>query len=270
MHFKYISWLSLVTSRYPLLTITRYLLWLVTSRCVPVVVGLWMALAPLRADSFHSYLSVSSCAKYTKMVRGLLVAPIIYWFVITYAGGTLDYDRLYTSLNLVRPGILWSLNTNIWWTIASKTPLFSSDVYICSTVNFGKVDTDFFNTQLVFPCRVILVVDSKRLFADIVRYVHDAWPPQYIEVISFQYQPVYYPPDRLDMRDMFRTCATERLFLPDILTKEDAVIYLDTDIVFMGPPEQLWYKFYEFNSSQLAAMAPCDNQYGGRYGLNVS
>uniref|UniRef100_A0A6A7G324 UDP-D-xylose:beta-D-glucoside alpha-1,3-D-xylosyltransferase n=1 Tax=Hirondellea gigas TaxID=1518452 RepID=A0A6A7G324_9CRUS len=81
------------------------------------------------------------------------------------------------------------------------------------------------------------------------------------------------------MRNMFRECATERLFLPQMLPTEDALIYLDTDLIFMRPPEELWHHFYNFNEKQVAAMAPCLFHYGtsptsktpyyGRTGLNA-
>ena len=39
--------------------------------------------------------------------------------------------------------------------------------------------------------------------------------------------------DRQDMRTMFRVCATERLFVPDIFPDMDRAIYIDTDLIFM-------------------------------------
>ena len=32
---------------------------------------------------------------------------------------------------------------------------------------------------------------------------------------------------------MFRVCATERLFLPDMLPNMDRAIYIDTDLIFL-------------------------------------
>ena len=39
--------------------------------------------------------------------------------------------------------------------------------------------------------------------------------------------------DREDMRTMFRVCATERLFVPDMFPDMDRAIYIDTDLIFM-------------------------------------
>ena len=44
---------------------------------------------------------------------------------------------------------------------------------------------------------------------------------------------MWYPEDRQDTRTMFRVCATERLFLPDMLPNMDRAIYIDTDLIFL-------------------------------------
>ncbi|KAF2347421.1 Glycosyl transferase family 8, partial [Trinorchestia longiramus] len=126
--------------------------------------------------------------------------------------------------------------------------------------------------------RFVVVADSEKLYSDLVSPV-SAWPPQYREKLSFEYLPVWYPPERAYMRTLFRECATERLFVPSMLPQEDAVIYIDTDFIFMTPPEDLWAEFYHFDAQHTAAMAPCLYHYGtsrnskvpyyGRTGLNA-
>ena len=46
--------------------------------------------------------------------------------------------------------------------------------------------------------------------------------------------------------------STPQELMPD----HDAVLYVDTDILFLRPPEDVWQFFYRFNSSQIAAVAP--------------
>ena len=58
------------------------------------------------------------------------------------------------------------------------------------------------------------------------------------------------------MNELFKPCSTLRFFLPEILEKEEAVIYLDTDLIFLDSPEKLWREFQNFNSSQIIGMAP--------------
>ena len=38
--------------------------------------------------------------------------------------------------------------------------------------------------------------------------------------------------------------------LQSILTEVDALIYVDTDVLFLSPPEHLWNYFRQFNASQ--------------------
>ncbi|EDV29488.1 uncharacterized protein TRIADDRAFT_18350, partial [Trichoplax adhaerens] len=75
--------------------------------------------------------------------------------------------------------------------------------------------------------------------------------------ITYDVLPIQFPADNEDMwKKLFKPCACQRLFLPDILVKTDALIYLDTDILFMRPPEDLWQFFDKLNSTQLAAVSP--------------
>lgn len=36
----------------------------------------------------------------------------------------------------------------------------------------------------------------------------------------------------------------------------DSVLYVDTDVLFLSPPENVWRHFDLMNSTQLAALAP--------------
>ena len=76
---------------------------------------------------------------------------------------------------------------------------------------------------------------------------------------------MWYPEDRMKMKQVFRICATERLFLPLILSEIDAVVYLDTDLIFHTSPRNLWKEFLRFNSEHLSAMAPSLYHYGGPF-----
>ena len=72
---------------------------------------------------------------------------------------------------------------------------------------------------------------------------------------------MWYPEGRYKMKELFRVCASERLFLPAILPEEDAVIYLDTDLIVMVPPSKLWNKFLDFDSEHLTAMSQVLSYY---------
>ena len=73
---------------------------------------------------------------------------------------------------------------------------------------------------------------------------------------------ISYPPGLGEMLDMFRICATARLFIHEMLPEVDAGIFLDTDIVLMDNIRNLWNFFHQFNSLQLMGMAATENYYG--------
>ncbi|KAA0192800.1 hypothetical protein HAZT_HAZT010865 [Hyalella azteca] len=82
-----------------------------------------------------------------------------------------------------------------------------------------------------------------------------AWPTAYKERISFKFLASWYPPEHEDMKGLFRPCSSQRLFLLRLLPEESAVLYMDSDVIFLRPPEELWQIFNEFDERQFAAAA---------------
>jgi len=105
-----------------------------------------------------------------------------------------------------------------------------------------------------------VIADSAKLFSRMVN-ITAAWPAKYKNKVKFIMHDVWYPTERQDMKSMFRVCATERLFIPDMFPAMDRAIYVDTDLIFLRPPEDLWSFFDDFNSAHVAAMAPCLYHY---------
>ncbi|XP_077548345.1 glucoside xylosyltransferase 2-like [Haemaphysalis longicornis] len=84
-----------------------------------------------------------------------------------------------------------------------------------------------------------------------------SWPSSVRRRIRYSVRPLYYPgPNGAEWRNLFKPCASQRLFLPGALAEVDAVIYADSDVLFLSPLEDLWHFFETMNDSQLAAMAP--------------
>lgn len=74
---------------------------------------------------------------------------------------------------------------------------------------------------------------------------------------SFQVIPLTYPTDNADeWQKLFKPCASQRLFLPSVLKDVDSILYVDTDVLFLTPVEDVWSYFTSMNSSQMAALAP--------------
>lgn len=83
------------------------------------------------------------------------------------------------------------------------------------------------------------------------------WP----RIISAKFQYSIYPitfsvGNADEWKKLFKPCAAQRLFLPVILKDVDSLLYVDTDVLFLRPMDDIWSFFKSFNSTQLAAMAP--------------
>jgi UDP-xylose:glucoside alpha-1,3-xylosyltransferase len=51
---------------------------------------------------------------------------------------------------------------------------------------------------------------------------------------------------------LFKKCAAQRLFLPQLLPQVERIIYVDVDIIFLSQPLNLWLHFEHFNAEQVA------------------
>jgi len=85
----------------------------------------------------------------------------------------------------------------------------------------------------------------------------NSWPSLALEKIIITFGDVSYPISqnkREELREWWAPCASFRLFLPIILDL-DAVIYVDTDVVFLSPIHELWKHFQLFKVNQVLGMA---------------
>ncbi|CAL4164409.1 unnamed protein product, partial [Meganyctiphanes norvegica] len=110
--------------------------------------------------------------------------------------------------------------------------------------------------------RFHIITDTDRV-PDFINSLTSDWPEEYRKRLSFNYHDATYPPGA---EKGWRPCATLRLYFPDIFPELDAAIYLDTDMIFLRSPEDLWNEFSHFNDMQIAAMGPSNhwktiNQY---------
>ncbi|CAL8291137.1 unnamed protein product [Boreogadus saida] len=85
----------------------------------------------------------------------------------------------------------------------------------------------------------------------------DSWPAEIQPQFNTTTYPITFPRDNAaEWKKLFKPCASQRLFLPLILKDVDSVLYVDTDILFLNPVDELWALLSRFDASQLAAMAP--------------
>ncbi|XP_063053568.1 glucoside xylosyltransferase 1-like isoform X2 [Engraulis encrasicolus] len=85
----------------------------------------------------------------------------------------------------------------------------------------------------------------------------NSWPAVYQAKFNYSMYPITFPHENAkEWKKLFKPCASQRLFLPLLLKDVDSLLYVDTDILFLQPVEEIWSFLSHFNSSQMAGMAP--------------
>ncbi|XP_043564291.1 glucoside xylosyltransferase 2 isoform X2 [Chiloscyllium plagiosum] len=84
-----------------------------------------------------------------------------------------------------------------------------------------------------------------------------AWPFSFRSQVDYNIYPITFLAGKpQEWKKLFKPCAAQRLFLPMILRDVDSLLYVDTDVLFLRPIDDVWHFLNLFNSTQLAAMAP--------------
>lgn len=109
-----------------------------------------------------------------------------------------------------------------------------------------------------------LIVTEKSLFQLLTEKI-EAF--QNFHDFSFLLRETKFPNDRGEMwRTLFKPCAAQRLFLPSLLPDIDELIYLDSDTLFLSSPLEIYEKFKQFNSTQIAGLVQeAENKNTGWY-----
>ncbi|XP_067946064.1 glucoside xylosyltransferase 2-like [Watersipora subatra] len=158
-------------------------------------------------------------------------------------------------------------------------------------VHVGVVACGDRQPETVVAVKAIMVTSSPNVFIhvftedELMASFHSdfaSWPNEIRSKFKYRLYRITYPPDRFqEWKKLFKTCATQRLFIPTLLAEVDSILYIDTDILLMRPVQDVWDHFKHFNSSQLAAVAPehesasagwynrfARHPYYGRLGIN--
>ncbi|KAL3841328.1 hypothetical protein ACJMK2_019490 [Sinanodonta woodiana] len=111
-------------------------------------------------------------------------------------------------------------------------------------------------SQLPLIFHIFAEPDLQQQFRDQL----DIWPAEFRKRFQYHIYDLSFPMEGTSKPDewktLFKPCASQRLFMPSILTDVDALIYVDTDVLFLSPVDNIWGFFKSFNSTQLAALAP--------------
>ncbi|KAK2509310.1 hypothetical protein MC885_015609 [Smutsia gigantea] len=90
---------------------------------------------------------------------------------------------------------------------------------------------------------------------DSFKGILDSW--SFLQTFNYSLYPITFPSENAaEWKKLFKPCASQRLFLPLILKEVDSLLYVDTDILFLRPVDDIWSLLKKFNSTQIAAMAP--------------
>ena len=60
---------------------------------------------------------------------------------------------------------------------------------------------------------------------------------------------------------MYERCSAERLFIPWVLPEYESAVYLDTDVLFLRPPEDLISVLKDFDLDQVFGFAQLFGYY---------
>ncbi|KAK3877913.1 hypothetical protein Pcinc_017423 [Petrolisthes cinctipes] len=135
-----------------------------------------------------------------------------------------------------------------------------------------------FTTLLYFTksavWRIIVVTDSMATFQKVLNISSHVS----MHRLQLEHSPLWLPENQPQLsQQQWRPCVWAKLFLAESLPDEDAVVYVDTDVVFLGPGEDLWWLLRSLGPQQALALAP-EPQYqrdqprrpfAGRVGLNT-
>ncbi|KAJ8945037.1 hypothetical protein NQ318_019032 [Aromia moschata] len=134
--------------------------------------------------------------------------------------------------------------TILWWPLSRGDRLQETLNMLKSALMFSKEKLNF------------IVVSEDRLIESFKEKLSE-WKSFMNDGFTFRVLPLTFPSDNpLEWKKLFKPCAAQRLFLPNLLENVDSILYVDTDTLFLTPVESVWQHFYKFNASQMAALAP--------------
>lgn len=140
--------------------------------------------------------------------------------------------------------------------------------------------TAMFKTLLYFSkapiWRIIVLTDTLDTFHRVVN-ITSAFPRRHKERLRFERREQWFPPGYTAIINNWRPCAWAKQFLAESLPEEDAVVFIDTDLIFLGPAEELWQVLESMTPPRAVALAPEPNyltespprDYAGTAGINT-
>ncbi|CAK9827062.1 Glucoside xylosyltransferase 1 [Anthophora retusa] len=154
-----------------------------------------------------------------------------------------------------------SISSTISRKIIQSSSMITREVTICVVVCGDRVDEalTMLKSALVFTKRALqfIILAETNLIPAFNEKLAE-WKLLSNKTFDFVVKPITFPEgsDAAMWKKLFKPCAAQRLFLPAVLNDTDAVLYVDTDTLFLAPPEKVWDEFKKMNFVQLAALSP--------------
>lgn len=113
------------------------------------------------------------------------------------------------------------------------------------------------STTLFTKRTVQLHVVAEDQLHDDLKNIFNQWHTVRSGKVMFKIYSLHFPGEKFDeWKRLFKPCASQRLFLVDVLDSIDSVLYMDTDTLLLRPVDDIWDHFKNFDSWQLASMTP--------------
>ena len=164
---------------------------------------------------------------------------------------------------------------------ANSSEISSSNITVGERVRLWSRQMDqlttLFKTLLYFTksplWRIIVMTDTVDTFNKVVKLTSTL--PHHR--LLLQHRAIWLPQHEPVIKGHWRPCAWAKQFVCEALPELDSVVYVDTDVVFLGPAEELWRLLGSMGPGQALALAPepqylldtPTRPYAGTVGLNT-
>ncbi|CAL1537170.1 unnamed protein product [Lymnaea stagnalis] len=173
-------------------------------------------------------------------------------------------------------------------TILPQEKLHGHTVHLCVVVCGSRADETMVmlkSAAIVTPLSISLVFHIIAEPANQIQFRDqlELWPYAHRQRLSYKIYNVSFPGGATSdsWKKLFKPCASQRLFLPDLLKDVDSLIYVDTDTLFLQSLSDLWQHFKRMNRSQLVGVVSeaedgtagwynrfANHPYYGEFGVN--
>jgi UDP-xylose:glucoside alpha-1,3-xylosyltransferase len=123
-------------------------------------------------------------------------------------------ERIHEALTMIKSALLYKTENKIEFFILTEVPLFN---LLKENLNKLKLQKDF----------------------------------------NFHLKQIEFPNEENEKeswKDLFKPCASQRLFLPSLLATINHILYVDIDVIFLSSPSDVFENFKDFKQQQHSGM----------------